>query len=53
MGERFTVDGSDAGTILRVMSDMIQVSNKTWDRIRELNNIGYDLFLRPYGKNID
>lgn len=48
----FKVDESDTGAILRMLSDMIQVSYKTQDRIRDLENIDHDLFLKPF-KNIE
>lgn len=44
----FKVDDSDTGAILRMLSDMIQVSYKTQDRIRGLENINHDLFLKPF-----
>lgn len=36
-----------------MLSDMIQVANKTQDVISELKNIGHDVFLKPCDKNID
>lgn len=48
----FKVEESDSGAILRMLSDMIQVSYKTQDRIRELENIDHELFLKPF-ENIE
>lgn len=44
----FGVDESDTGSILRMLADLIQVSYQTQERIKELDGIDHELFLKPF-----
>jgi hypothetical protein len=48
----FGVEESDTGAILRMLSDLIQISYKTKDRILQLENIEHSLYLKPF-QNIE
>lgn len=46
--EVFGVSEKDTGAILRMISDLIQVSYKTKDRILQLENVAHSLYLKPF-----
>ncbi|UQI39303.1 hypothetical protein [Vreelandella venusta] len=50
LGIVFDVEGQDTESLLRLLADLIMLSQQTKSRIKALNDISHDIYLEPFPK---